>query len=130
MAQRSRVTGVGNTKKNLSLIEKKGAKYADDLSTQDLGEKILELCQNAVPIEEGMLRNSGTVQEIGRQFLVGYNKEYAAVQHESAEFNHPLGGQAFFLTGPIKQNQNKLLKFKKERYWFHFETFLKNNIRI
>lgn len=38
---------------------------------------------------------------------VHVNQVYAAIQHESLEFNHPRGGRAKYLGGPLIENHNK-----------------------
>lgn len=70
------------------------------------GEKIMAESKLLVPVDTGVLRNSGHVQAHGRgdkfQVLVGYGGPsipYAIVQHENTKFKHTVG-EAKYLEKP------------------------------
>lgn len=78
-------------------------------------QKFLDFCQNAkdlavekAPVEFGTLRGTAYLaikkdDESGIVAKIVFPEEYASVQHEHWEFNHPLGGQAFYLTIGIEE---------------------------
>ncbi len=101
---------------------KKHSHEASRLAALDTADKIFEICEPFVPVDEGELVRSSTVQEIADTILLGYNKVYAARQHNSPDYNHPLKGQAFFLTEPVKRNEQQLIAFFNERFWYHLQT--------
>lgn len=49
-------------------------------------------------VGEGVLDGSVTVDQV-----------YALYQHEGADFNHPRGGEAFYLARPLMENRDELL---------------------
>lgn len=76
------------------------------------GWAILTDSQRLVPVETGTLRSSGTVStpktdgdivdvEIG---YGGAAQDYAIVQHERMDFQHPHGGQAKYLEQPALEH--------------------------
>ena len=72
-----------------------------------LTEHVLRRAKKRTPVLEGHLRRSGTAEQRtgGRQGLVstvwfgGLAEQYAEVQHEREDFNHPKGGSDHFLYG-------------------------------
>lgn len=73
-----------------------------------VGERILGEAQREAPIEEGTLRASGELDVESAPgevvAVVSFNEVYAARQHEELGYNHPLGGNAKYLEGPVKRN--------------------------
>lgn len=75
-------------------------------------DEVLRLSQKEVPHDTGMLQNSGAVEPIDENTVaVGYNKEYAAYQHEGrrADGSRPImkygkGRKGKYLEDPIKNN--------------------------
>ena len=70
--------------------------------------------QRQAPIDTGDLRGSAsTTVDVKTGKVtgeVGFNEEYALDQHESLEYNHPRGGNAKYLEGPLKENQSRYIK--------------------
>jgi hypothetical protein len=131
MRVKIKIQGVSKTLSNLNQIERKMVDIAYNKALFDLGHKIGELSSNKVPVDEGMLKQSFTVQKVGRPWVCGYNKVYAAYQHQGMRkdgtkiiSNRPGGGESFFLSGPVQKNQKQLLKFLQERFNFHLKTLI------
>jgi hypothetical protein len=54
---------------------------------QIVGDELLRLSQREVPFVTGELMNSGVSQADGDNWIVGYNKVYAAYMHEGHWFD-------------------------------------------
>lgn len=74
----------------------------------DIGNEILRLSQMEVPHDKGTLQNSGTVEEIGDDVVVGYHTPYAARLHEHPEYNFQKGRKGKYLSDPIIRNVRAL----------------------
>lgn len=84
------------------------------ISALDIGYEILRLSSFEVPHDKGSLQNSGTVQEIGDDVIVGYHEPYAARLHEHPEYKFQKGRKAKYLIDPIIMNTSILgLRFGK-----------------
>lgn len=78
-------------------VEAHIATLADDTATE-IGEHILAVSNQHVPIEEGTLERSGVVSEPeGGEVVVSYDTPYAVVQHEDLTFVHDQGRTAKYL---------------------------------
>jgi hypothetical protein len=122
------VTGLDEAYRNLGKLTAKNI-YSNAI--QDTAEKILELAEPKVPHEEGILESSKTIIKQNGDVLVGYNSEYASYQHQGVRkdgtriiVNRPAGGESFFLTQTVQQNQNQLVEFTKERIKKQLEKLL------
>jgi hypothetical protein len=66
---------------------------------------ILEASHPLVPVDTGQLVSSGTVRSDAQGSEVRYGNfgavPYAAIQHFNTDYNHPQGGQAFYLAQPF-----------------------------
>lgn len=79
---------------------------------------IMALSKREVPVDLGGLKGSGYVtlpQDVGGKILVemGYGgpaKDYAVVQHERLDFNHPEGGKAKYLEDPVDARQPNIAR--------------------
>lgn len=80
----------------------------------DVANEILRLSSFEVPLDTGNLMGSGSVQEDGEEFIVGYNTVYAARLHENPQYNFQNGRKGKYLENPIKVNADILLKFYNE----------------
>ena len=121
------INGIEDAIKNFEKIEKKAAKNAYEKAVKDVAEKIGELSSDKVPVDEGILKSTFTVQKLNGKWFCGYNTEYAAYQHEGKDsngdriiVNRPGGGQSKFLTGPIQKNQKQLFELFQERFSVYF----------
>lgn len=76
----------------------------------EIASEILRLSSFEVPHDTGMLQNSGFVDDLGDEAVVGYNKVYAARLHEHPEYQFQDGRKAKYLEDPIKNNIDKLLQ--------------------
>lgn len=81
---------------------------AQSAGAQAVAEEILRLSQSEVPHDEGTLQNSGTVQQDGDDWIVGYHTPYAARLHEHPEYNFQAGRKGKYLEDPIVRNQEPL----------------------
>lgn len=101
---RSLMNGIDKLSRNFGM--------AADASVEDIATEILRLSQFEVPHDKGMLQNSGFVDSLGNgESVVGYNKEYAAYQHEGRRANgsyaiihYQKGRKGKYLEDPIKNN--------------------------
>lgn len=116
---------------NIGKMEKGMTDTAYNQALQELGVKIGEITANKVPVEEGILKSTFTVQKIGGEWVCGYNTEYAAFQHQGIDrdgnrkiSNRPGGGESFFLSGPVEANKTQLLKFLQERFNIHLSEIV------
>ena len=112
----SKVKGVKQTLANFKAIQNAVKKDIADNTMFDLGSKVLEISMAEVPLDEGTLLRSGTVQKVGSQTYVGYNTEYAARLHYHPEYRFQNGRKAFYLTDPIKNNESNLIAFAQQRF--------------
>lgn len=60
------------------------------------------------PVDEGFLRGSIekdpiTIRDGILSGAVAARLPYARIQHDSPDFNHPKGGEAFYLSGPLAE---------------------------
>ena len=74
----------------------------------DIGFEVLRLSQFEVPHDIGTLQNSGTVEEIDGDVVVGYHEPYAARLHENPQYNYQKGRKGKYLEDPIRENENAL----------------------
>jgi len=89
---------------------KEGSKF----SAMDIGLEILRLSQAEVPHDKGSLQNSGTVDEVNGDVVVGYHMPYAARLHEHPEYRFQKGRKGKYLEDPIKRNEDVLgIRFGK-----------------
>lgn len=74
----------------------------------DVGFEILRLSQIEVPHDEGSLQNSGTVEVVNGDVVIGYHEPYAARLHEHPEYHFQKGRKGKYLTDPIIRNAKVL----------------------
>lgn len=116
---------------NLDSLQKQIVDIAYNKALQELGEKIGQITESKVPVEEGILKSTFTVQKINGEWVCGYNTDYAARQHQGmsndgtwVKKNFPGGGELFFLSGPVELNKSQLLEFLQERFNFHLSSII------
>ncbi len=99
-----------DTKGFIASIHKlaKSAVKAGKFSAFDIGNEIMRLSQAEVPHDKGSLQNSGAVEEIGDDIVVGYHEPYAARLHEHPEYRFQKGRKGKYLEDPIKRNEHIL----------------------
>ncbi len=91
------------------------AKTAIPLSEEDVANELLRLSQIEVPLDEGTLMNSGIVDKLQGDTVVGYNTVYAARLHEHPEYRFKGGRKGKYLEDPIVNNRNLLgVRFTKK----------------
>lgn len=73
-----------------------------------IGFEILRLSELEVPHDKGTLQNSGTVQEIDGNVVIGYHTPYAARLHEHPEYRFQKGRKGKYLVDPVIKNANVL----------------------
>lgn len=77
-------------------------------SALDIGFEILRLSQMEVPHDTGYLQDTGVVEEMGDNVVVGYHTPYAARLHEHPEYKFQKGRKGKFLEDPIVRNSKIL----------------------
>jgi len=82
-----------------------------DKAAMDVGFEVLRLSQLEVPHDEGTLQNSGTVEEVSGDVIIGYHSKYAARLHEHPEYRFQKGRKGKYLEDPV---QNNLDVFRKK----------------
>lgn len=99
-----------DTKGFIASINKLGKQsvVAGKFSALDIGYEIMRLSQMEVPHDKGTLQNSGTVDEVGEDVVVGYHTPYAARLHEHPEYRYQKGRKGKYLEDPIKRNEQIL----------------------
>ena len=84
------------------------------------GEHVLDEAVRVVPIEEGVLQNSGTVGQsadgktVGIGFGSGAAAKYAVPQHEHLEYQHDPGKQAKYLEMPLQASKSTGLRILRD----------------
>jgi hypothetical protein len=112
--------------KSLEVFKRRLKTMAIDLNAnveaavKSVAIEVMDLSQTRVPLEESDLRNSAYIDDItysnGRVSVdMGYASDYAIVQHETEEFNHPgkksknpsggAQGRPFFLKSSIDEKE-------------------------
>lgn len=90
----------------------KRMKQVADGAVSDVANEVLRLSQREVPHDTGMLQNTGhTKKHDDLDYMVGYNKVYAARLHEHPEYRFQKGRKGKYLEDPIKKNLNIFRKF-------------------
>lgn len=74
----------------------------------DIGYELMRLSQKEVPHDEGTLQNSGTVEPLKGDVVVGYHTKYAARLHEHPEYRFQKGRKGKYLEDPIRNNESTL----------------------
>jgi len=90
-----------------------GMKQRADAAMHENALHLQSVSQQAAPIEIGELRASADVRNVGDgEYEVGFYGQgiKAIVQHERLDFNHPRGGQAKYLEGPLNQNADRYIE--------------------
>jgi hypothetical protein len=96
-----------------------GIKRLDSLMVQaqtkalsDIAEEVMRLSSFEVPHDTGLLQNSGHVEYVAKDdYIVGYNKVYAARLHEHPEYRFQKGRKGKYLEDPIKRNLHIFKKY-------------------
>lgn len=73
-----------------------------------VADEVLRLSQFEVPHDEGTLQNSGAVESVGQDAVLGYHTSYAARLHEHPEYNFQKGRKGKYLEDPIRENAEVL----------------------
>lgn len=94
---------------NLSNMQR-FAKTAPLKRLMDIGYELLRLSQRQVPHDTGMLQNSGNVETVGDDVVVGYHRPYAARLHEHPEYRFQRGRKGKYLEDPLRENLDVFAK--------------------
>ncbi len=78
------------------------------MATLDAGRELLRLSQEQVPLDEGTLQNTGTVEVDGKDVIIGYHTPYAARLHEHPEYRFQKGRKGKYLEDPLRDNLDAL----------------------
>ena len=108
-----KVKGVKKAIQNIDKITNQHLEESKSALTQ-VGFKILEISEPEVPLDEGTLLRSGTVQQVGDKTMAGYNTEYAARLHNHPEYSFQNGRKGNFLSDPVKRNRQALIDLYKQ----------------
>lgn len=112
-----KIVGTSELIKNLQAAGPRGVK-AVGAGLYVEAQNILTEAKKEVPVDLGTLKNSGyaTLPVISGQNVTvelgfgGSAKDYAVIQHERTDFNHPGGGKAKFLQDPLYRAKSGLGK--------------------
>lgn len=108
--------------RGLSRMEKR-IQGAQRGALMGVGQTLLTLSQAEVPLDESELMNSGVAEmENDDTVIVGYNKAYAAYQHEGVrkDGSRPIkrygnGRKGKYLEDPLKKNLRKFLSYYSDK---------------
>ena len=104
-----KIDGFKEVYQKLGLLEEEIDKAALR-GVKKLAEVILGESQQLVPVDTGLLKDSGLVSPDKKNQIVtiAYNTPYARKQHEDMTLNHPKGGQAKYLERPFNEKSGEL----------------------
>ena len=104
-----KIDGFKEVYQKLGLLEEEVDKAALK-GVKKLAEVILGESQQLVPVDTGLLKDSGLVSTDKKNQIVtiAYNTPYARKQHEDMTLNHPKGGQAKYLERPFNEKSGEL----------------------
>lgn len=105
-----------NTKGVITQLKNFDRKIKDSVpkALYDTGFELMRLSQKQVPHDEGTLQNSGVVEPVRNDVVVGYHTKYAARLHEHPEYRFQKGRKGKYLEDPIRDNEQVLgLNFGK-----------------
>lgn len=104
-----KIDGFKEVYQKLGLLEEEIDKAALK-GVKKLAEVILGESQQLVPVDTGLLKDSGLVSTDKKNQIVtiAYNTPYARKQHEDTTLNHPKGGQAKYLERPFNEKSGEL----------------------
>lgn len=74
---------------------------ANEEDLRQCGDSLLDDAKALAPDLSGDLKRSGFVRVEGDTVVIGFAAEYAVKQHYRTDFQHPRGGEAFFLKKAI-----------------------------
>lgn len=104
------LTGLRELRANLQAVQRH-TKEAMTLAAVKHANKVMSASKQLVPVDTGALMISGEVldpvvtdQDVSVDLVYGTSEptsNYAIVQHERLDFNHPNGGQAKYLDQPL-----------------------------
>lgn len=104
------LTGLRELRANLQAVQRH-AKESMVLAAVKHANKVMDRSKAIVPLDKGPLMLSGEVLEpvvtdqgVSVDLVYGTSEptsNYAVVQHERLDFNHPHGGQAKYLEQPL-----------------------------
>jgi hypothetical protein len=104
------IEGLIEVANNLNRIKLQITQKTKEVLT-DIALDLQGKAQQLAPVDTGDLRGSASseVKTVSGGFVaeVGFNEPYALRQHEELGYNHPKGGQAKYLEGPLIENQDK-----------------------
>lgn len=116
-----------NVKVDTSSFDRGMAKLEADVNARSLdglfsmATEVGRLSSHEVPHDTGMLQNSYGIETGINEVVAGYNKEYAAYQHEGIRADgtrrissYQKGRKGKFLEDPIKNNLSVLLNFYRK----------------
>lgn len=107
-----KIDGFKETYKAMGLLEEEIQKAALK-GVKKLADNILGESQKLVPVDTGILKESGAIDTDKKTNIVtiSYNTPYARKQHEDNTLNHPKGGQAKYLEQPFNEKSGEIEKF-------------------
>ncbi|QTJ64977.1 hypothetical protein HYG77_04765 [Rhodococcus sp. ZPP] len=76
---------------------------ADSEDLRLCGEALLDDAKALAPELSGDLKRSGFVRVEGDAVKIGFGAEYAVKQHYRQDFEHPRGGEVFFLMKAVEE---------------------------
>lgn len=111
--------GLKEVNKSFDLKMRKLTQYTE-YGIDKACEHLMDIARPLAPIDTGELRKSGgvdnlnttdtIVREVSFQAFSDEGYDYAIIQHENLNFNHPRGGQAKYLEQPFKEETDRMIE--------------------
>ena len=80
----------------------------------DAAEYLQEMADRGIPLEEGTMERSGTVDHDGLKATVSYDTPYVRRQHEDTRLRHDSGRRAKWLEKTFQEEKGKVKKYIAE----------------
>jgi hypothetical protein len=98
---------------------------AVEAALRGVGDNCLEEANRSIPIEEGILQDTGFVEvtrtATGSEGQVGYNTPYAVIQHEDPSLRHDPGREDHWLERTVDRNRDRYAAYVAEKVGGSFD---------
>lgn len=81
------------------------------------GKNVLNKSKLDAPIKTGALRRSGTINSMGNEVNIRFSAnnfrtgfDYAEIQHDNTNYNHPRGGKARYLSDNMEDAEQMMVR--------------------
>lgn len=87
---------------------KRRARQGAETGVMLAAELVKARSMEVVPLDEGTLLRSASIEQDGLSAVIGYDTPYAKIQHEAVGFHHPNGRQAKYLENPLYDSEKDI----------------------